>query len=91
MKTEETENPQARIDALNKGIREIAHDLSNPLGILRMAIYYLETGAPDDEKRNHYYKMMGQTLDKIETGLRRLRALAVRPGDSQGSGGEMLQ
>jgi nitrogen-specific signal transduction histidine kinase len=90
MKPEETENPQARIDELNKGIREIAHDLSNPLGILRMAIYYLETGEPDEEKRAYYYKMMGETLDKIETGLRRLRALAVRP-DSNGPGGEILQ
>ncbi len=90
MKPEETENPQARIDELNKGIREIAHDLSNPLGILRMAIYYLETGNPDDEKRTHYYKMMGETLDKIETGLRRLRALALRPG-TNGSEGDTLQ
>jgi nitrogen-specific signal transduction histidine kinase len=90
MKTEEPEDPQAHIEALNKSIREIAHDLSNPLGILRMAVYYLETGEPDEEKRAHYYKMMGQTLDKIETGLRRLRALAVPPG-SNGSTGEILQ
>ncbi len=90
MKPEETEDPQARIDSLNKHIREIAHDLSNPLGILRMAIYYLETGEPDEQKRAHYYKMMGQTLDKIETGLRRLRALAVPPG-SNGPSGDTLQ
>jgi nitrogen-specific signal transduction histidine kinase len=90
MKPDETEDLQGRIDELNKNIREIAHDLSNPLGILRMAVYYLETGAPDDEKRAHYYKMMGETLDKIETGLRRLRALAVR-SDPNGPGGEILQ
>lgn len=90
MKPEETENLQARMEEMNKSIREIAHDLSNPLGILRMAIYYLETGEPDEEKRTHYYKMMGETLDKIETGLRRLRALVVRPG-SNGPGGEILQ
>jgi nitrogen-specific signal transduction histidine kinase len=90
MKTEEPEDPDARIEALNQGIREIAHDLSNPLGVLRMAVYYLETGEPDEEKRMHYYKMMGQTLDKIETGLHRLRALAVPPG-SDGANGKMLQ
>ncbi|RPH37707.1 hypothetical protein EHM92_01985 [bacterium] len=90
MKTEETDDPQARIDAMNKSIREIAHDLSNPLGVLRMAVYYLETGEPDQEKRTHYYKMMGQTLDKIETGLRRLRALAVPPGPD-GPKGDILQ
>jgi nitrogen-specific signal transduction histidine kinase len=90
MKPDETADPQARVDAMSKGIREIAHDLSNPLGILRMAIYYLETGQPDDEKRDHYYKMMGQTLDKIDAGLRRLRALAVPP-TSDAPGGDLLQ
>jgi nitrogen-specific signal transduction histidine kinase len=89
MKTEDPEDPQARIEALNKGIREIAHDLSNPLGILRMAVYYLETGEPDEQKRAHYYKLMGQTLDKIETELRRLRALVLPPG-SNGTTGEIL-
>jgi nitrogen-specific signal transduction histidine kinase len=89
MKTEDPEDPQARIEALNRSIREIAHDLSNPLGILRMAVYYLETGEPDEQKRAHYYKMMGQTLDKIETELRRLRALALPPGPN-GTTGEIL-
>jgi len=89
MKIEDPEDPQARIEALNKSIREIAHDLSNPLGILRMAVYYLETGEPDEQKRAHYYKLMGQTLDKIETELRRLRAL-VLPSGSNGTTGEIL-
>lgn len=90
MTPDDTVDPQARVDAMSKAIREIAHDLSNPLGILRLAIYYLETGQPDDEKRDHYYKMMNQTLDKIETGLRRLRALAVPP-TTDGPEGDLLQ
>jgi nitrogen-specific signal transduction histidine kinase len=70
----------ATIDELRSGIRQICHDLSNPIGILRMAVYYLQTSQVTPEKRTHYFATMTETLDKLENHLKRLRAMA---GDAE--------
>lgn len=67
---------QAQLEQVKMGMREIAHDISNPLGILRMAAYYLQTAHPEGEKRDQYYKIIGDTVTRVEDGLRRLRALS---------------
>lgn len=69
------------MDAMRSDIRQICHDLSNPIGILRMAVYFLQSTRSDEEKRAHYYTMMNESLDKMEVHLKRLRGLAV--GDQQ--------
>ena len=75
----DAEELRAQLDTLKAGIREIAHDISNPLGVLRMAAYYLRTSNPEKEKRDQYYDVINETLDKIEVGLKRLRALREDP------------
>lgn len=60
-------------------LRKIAHDMSNPVGILRMAVYYLETAKPDSGKTEQYYTMMNQNIDKIEGLIRQLRIIAGSP------------
>jgi hypothetical protein len=74
------------IEEIRAGIREISHDLSNRIGVLRMAVYYLQATEPDQEKRAQYYKMMNESLDKAETGLKRLRSM-VNLTPIGGSGG----
>jgi signal transduction histidine kinase len=66
---------RAQVEGIRAGIREVSHDLSNRVGVLRMAVYYLQATEPEQEKRAQYYKMMNESLDKAETGLRRLRSL----------------
>lgn len=73
------ESDSADIEKLKKEIRMIAHDISNPLGILRMAIYYLETAKPLEEKRMQYFSMMGQNIDKMEGLIKRLRVVGGSP------------
>ena len=75
----DAEELRAQVDNLRAGIREIAHDISNPLGVLRMAAYYLQTAQPEKEKREHYYQLINQTVDRVEQGLKRLRALSENP------------
>jgi nitrogen-specific signal transduction histidine kinase len=89
MSQDQTAEPSAEIDRLRSGIREIAHDISNPLGVLRMAAYYLQTAHPDNEKREQYYKIIGDTVGRVEEGLRKLRALAESGGGSGSSGGTL--
>jgi signal transduction histidine kinase len=73
-------------DDLQHDIRQICHDLSNPLGILRMAVFFLQTARGSDEKRAEYYAMMNASLDKIDTHLKRLRDIAASgqpPGEEE--------
>jgi len=75
MDAREDKDLKAQISALKTGIKDIAHDIRNPLGVLRMAAYYLQAGSPDPGKRVEYLKIIGETVDKVEANLERLRAL----------------
>jgi nitrogen-specific signal transduction histidine kinase len=79
MSEQESTELRKQVDNLKSGIREITHDISNPLGVIRMAAYYLQVGKMDDEKRSHYFTVIGQTIDKVELQLRRLRELGQNP------------
>ncbi len=76
----EAEALARRFDDIHRGIRKLAHDISNPLGIIRMAIYVLETTNPDEEKRNEYYRLLNQSISRIDDHLTQLRALTETPG-----------
>ena len=67
---------QRQLQSLKASIRTIVHDVSNPLGVLRMTAYYLQHGAPDKDKVDHYLTMIGETVEKIASGLIILRDLS---------------
>jgi nitrogen-specific signal transduction histidine kinase len=79
METHDEKDLLAKISALRTGIKDITHDIRNPLGVLRMAAYYLQVGSPDPGKRAEYLKMIGDTVEKVEANLERLRALGDDP------------
>ena len=66
----------AIVEAIRRNIRSITHELSSPLGILRMTTHYLRTQEVTTEKRDHYLKVINDTVDRLEDGLHRMRALA---------------
>ncbi len=72
-------DPAKAMETFKLNIRQIAHDISNPLGTLRMAVYYLETAKPDEGKRGEYYAMMTKNIDRIENMIRELRLMAGSP------------
>lgn len=84
MRSESTANddPQFQLEKLKSGIREITHEINNPLGVLRMASYFLESTDPDAETRARYAKMMNESLDRIEQILNRLSFLRENPSAS---------
>lgn len=65
------------VEKLKLDIRAVLHDVTNPLGVVRMATYYLQTANPDDAKRAHYYGLLAHSLDRIDAQLKRLRDLLV--------------
>lgn len=87
MSPDQTDPREKQIADLHAGIRQISHDLSNPLGVLRMAVYFLQSTKADGEKREQYLTMMNETIDRVEQQLNRLRALTEprAPGSSPGT------
>jgi nitrogen-specific signal transduction histidine kinase len=80
MTVHDPQDAGAQLLQLKQGIREIAHDISNPLGVLRMAAYYLQHGNPDKDKQDHYYTVIAETVERVEAGLTRLRSLSEHEG-----------
>ncbi|HUI10442.1 MAG TPA: hypothetical protein VL221_08945 [Bacteroidota bacterium] len=83
------EDPDRALRNLKAAIRTIVHDVSSPLGVVRMSVYYLQNGAPDSEKEAHYFAIMGENIEKIAAGLALLRDLSdeTLPGSSPSSPG----
>jgi len=79
MTSRQEEDPLLQLQRLQSAIREIAHDMSNPLGVMRMAVYYLQNGKPEKEKQEHYFAVIGETVEKVAEGLAKLRALSEAP------------
>lgn len=67
------------LENLKAGIREVAHEINNPLGIIRMAVYFLQTTNPSGDKREHYFKVIEEGLGRIEQSLQELKALRDDP------------
>jgi nitrogen-specific signal transduction histidine kinase len=76
MANQNSQEAAATIDAIRAGIRKITHELSSPLGVLRMTSHYLRTQEMPQEKREHYLKVLNESVDRLEDGLHRMRALA---------------
>ncbi len=64
-----------QLDHIKASIREIAHEINNPLGVLRMTAYFLERGDTPPEKLMEYVGLINQSLDRIEAGVQRLGEL----------------
>ena len=70
---------EEQLENLKAGVREISHEINNPLGIIRMAVYFLQSTNPVGEKREHYFKFIDEGLERIEQSLQQLKYLRENP------------
>jgi nitrogen-specific signal transduction histidine kinase len=70
---------EEQLENLKTGVREISHEINNPLGIIRMAVYFLQSTNPVGEKREHYFKVIDEGLERIELSLQHLKSLRENP------------
>jgi len=78
-KTQQSSDLVEQLENLMSGIRDVAHEINNPLGIIRMAVYFLQTTNPEGEKREHYFRIIEEGLQRIEHNLQLLRTLRENP------------
>jgi nitrogen-specific signal transduction histidine kinase len=78
-------DPQRELEELKTQLREIAHEINNPLGVLRMTAYFLDRGEVTPEKLAEYAGLINQSLDRIEHGMKRLNDLRRNAPPSGGT------
>lgn len=74
-KAEEFDTIRKKIVALNSALKIITHEINNPLGVLRLALYQLDNKIKDDEALYKYSKMISENVDKIEIQIQELRKI----------------
>lgn len=75
----QTSDAAEQLENLKNGIREVSHEINNPLGIIRMAVYFLQTSNPPEEKKMEYFKAIDEGLERIEQSLQQLKLLREQP------------
>lgn len=64
-----------RIRELESEFRTFVHSVNNPLGIIRMAVYFLQTAPADHERRDEYFALIGENIDRVEQLVRKARSV----------------
>ena len=75
------------LEEVHHSIRRVAHDMSNPLGILRMTVYFLRSTKPDQAKLEEYVDGMDKSIDRLDEHIRLLHAVTefgARAGRPEG-------
>lgn len=67
--------PGLSLESLRADLREISHEINNPLGVLRMTAYFLDRGEVSPEKLAEYAGLINQSLDRIDASMKRLNDL----------------
>lgn len=64
-----------RIRELESEFRTFVHSVNNPLGVIRMAVYFLQTAPADHERRDEYFALIGENIDRVEQLVRKARSV----------------
>lgn len=64
-----------RVRNINKSLANLMHDINNPLSVVRLAVYHLEkTDVPADKKET-FFRLLVNNLDKLDIHLKELTVI----------------
>ncbi len=82
-KADEFDTIRNNLAALNTSLTSITHDINNPLGVIRLAIFQLQNQNLTEENKNKYIKMVNDNLDKIEVQISNIRMTRTKIKNDQ--------
>lgn len=73
-KATEFDNLQEQLQDINEFLSTLTHEINNPLGVIKLALYHLENPTLPVEKRETFFQLLAENVEKIETEITKLRA-----------------
>lgn len=74
-KAEEFDSIRVKIMSINSVLAHITHEINNPLGVIRLALFQLQTKSKPDESIAKYFKMITDNVNKLEEQIQALRSV----------------
>lgn len=71
-KAQEFDLMQQRLLNLSKSIAFITHEINNPLSIIRLALYHLENPKLAKGRKEVFFKLLSENVDKVGAQMREL-------------------
>ncbi len=65
----------SRLASLAEQLATLTHDINNPLSIVRLAVYHLQTYDAPAERREMLLKLVTENIDKVQSRLDELRVI----------------
>jgi signal transduction histidine kinase len=72
-KAEEFDAIRRNFIAINSQLADITHEINNPLGVIRLALFQLQSKIGTDENVQKYLPMINDNLSKIDNQIKMLR------------------
>ena len=80
-KAEEFDVIRNRLHSVNESLGNITHEINNPLGIIKLALFHLENPNISDEKKATYFKLLLKNIEKVDEQMDELREVRRRLGE----------
>lgn len=74
-KAEEFDSIRVKIMSINSVLAHITHEINNPLGVIRLALFQLQSKSKPDESTAKYFKMITDNVNKLEEQIQALRSV----------------
>jgi signal transduction histidine kinase len=69
-----------RMTTISETLAFITHEINNPLSIMRLALYHLQTYQMEEDRRKMLIKLLSENIDKVQAQMEELRLVRRQIG-----------
>ena len=80
-KAEEFDVIRNRLQTVNQSLAFIEHEINNPLGVIRLALYHLEKPNLAKKKKETFFKLLADSVKKVNTQMEELQEVRRQLGE----------
>jgi signal transduction histidine kinase len=80
-KAEEFDVIRGRLQSADESLANITHEINNPLGVIKLALYHLENPNLESHKKEIFFKLLVANIEKVDIQMKELREVRRRLGD----------